>query len=162
MENINWNEIRAALSAPFAASDIEFRPAAKPFESKGKKWVRVLTYIDARAVQDRLDTIVGMEHWTFDFTPVTIAGSALMAAKGTLTIHGISKSDIGDASFAEPTKGTVSDALKRSAVMFGIGRYLYRLPDEYAQCDEHGKILESEYDKLQARYQTRCQQLQAA
>ncbi len=162
MESVNWKEIGAALAAPFDAKDIEFRPQGRPFDSKGKKWIRVLTYIDARAVQDWLDAIVGLENWSFDFTPISVAGSALMAAKGTLTIHGISKSDIGDAGNTEQSKSTVSDALKRAGVMFGIGRYLYDLPDAYAQCDEKGQILKDEFDKLKANYTKATQLLQAA
>ena len=35
------------------------------------------------------------------------------------------------------TKAAFSDALKRAAVKFGIGRYLYRLPAQWVDYDSH-------------------------
>ena len=39
----------------------------------------------------------------------------------------------------EGTKGQFSDAFKRAAVMWGIGRYLYALPNEWVQIKPSGK-----------------------
>lgn len=44
-----------------------------------------------------------------------------------LTILGVTKSDVGSPSYAEQLKGSYSDALKRAAVKFGVGEYLYKL-----------------------------------
>jgi hypothetical protein len=40
----------------------------------------------------------------------------------------------------EAEKGAISDAFKRAAVLFGIGRYLYNLPNEWVAIDEYKKI----------------------
>lgn len=39
----------------------------------------------------------------------------------------------------EPTKSAVSDALKRSAVQWGVGRYLYELPAEFVEVEQQGE-----------------------
>lgn len=45
----------------------------------------------------------------------------------SLTVLGITKQDVGTPSMADQFKGAHSDALKRAAVKFGIGLYLYDL-----------------------------------
>ena len=54
-------------------------------------------------------------------------------------------------SWRGPSKGAVSDALKRSAVHFGIGRYLYDLLDVYAVLDGEGKVSPAMLAKLGTR-----------
>src|SRR5208283_5312845 len=51
----------------------------------------------------------------------------------------VEKVDVGGASGqpdpGDRRKAAFSDALKRAAVKFGIGRYLYRLPNQWADYD---------------------------
>lgn len=148
----DWQAIGRALAAPFAPECVEWRPQGKT--GPGKR-VRLLPYIDARAVQDRLDEVVGMEGWSFDWQPLVIEGGEVRRAKGTLTIHGVSKSDVGTESAWEPTKGCISDALKRSAVLFRIGRYLYALPDVWVTLDNDGNVPVEMLAKLRARLEAR-------
>lgn len=121
-------EIQDGLAAPFSEDEIEFLPRA---QSGGK--ALGLAYIDARAVMNRLDAVVGPAGWSFDFEPVTPDGKMV---KGRLTVLGVTKCDAGEASTEdEILKSAVSDALKRCAVHFGIGRYLYYLPRVWAPYD---------------------------
>jgi hypothetical protein len=60
--------------------------------------------------------------------------------RGRLSVVGVTRDDVGTASNFEPSKGTASDALKRVAVMFGIGRYLYSHPAEWVTLDSHGHV----------------------
>ena len=53
-----------------------------------------------------------------------------MIAKGTLTIHGVSKSDVGSASNFEQTLGTVSHCFKRAAVHWESGA-IYTIFQQY-------------------------------
>lgn len=122
---IDWAKIAAELAAPFAPEDVEWRAQGKA-GADGK--TQVLPYIDARAVQDRLDAVVGIAGWSFTLEPLVMDKGELMVARGRLAIWGISKDDIGTASNFEASKGTASDALKRAAVQWGVGRYLYALP----------------------------------
>lgn len=114
------------LKAPFPASAIDVKPGATT-ERDGQKSGLVLTFIDARAVQERLDEAFGGE-WDFVWEPMPEYGNKL-AVKGILRAEGIERQDVGQANGEEePYKSAVSDAMKRAAVHFGIGRYLYALP----------------------------------
>lgn len=131
---------RAALAAPFP--NVQWR-VAKKLKSNEKRG-EVVCYIDARDVMQRLDEVFGDDGWSFDWTPITMGkdadGEFLRTAKGTLSIGGISRSDIGEAGNYEKSKAAVSDALKRAAVHFGIARYLYDMEAQYADLDQYGNI----------------------
>lgn len=143
---IDWAAISAALRAPFDPDDVDFRVQGKA-NAEGK--AQVVTYIDARCVQDRLDEVV-CGAWSFTWEPVTLAGSELHVVKGRLTIHGVTREDVGTASNFEASKGAVSDALKRAAVSFGIGRYLYAIPSEWVPV-KGDRILPSTRAQLRAK-----------
>jgi hypothetical protein len=121
-------EVVAALGAEFSAEEVEFLPrAASGGMALG------LPYIDARDVMRRLDAVVGPHNWQFDFDVLSPDGKMV---RGKLTVLGATKCDAGEASQEdEPLKSAVSDALKRCAVHFGVGRYLYYLPRVWAPFD---------------------------
>lgn len=103
------------LKAPFPADKLSWRVGQK---NKDKTKAMMLVYIDSRDVQDRLDEVCGMD-WSDSYTEV----------KGRLvcsiTINGVTRTDgAGDTDF-EAEKGGLSDAFKRAAVKWGVGRYLY-------------------------------------
>lgn len=121
-------EIAEALAAPFADDEVDFLPRGS---ANGK--ARALPYIDARSVMRRLDAVVGPGNWSFDFDLLSTTGKMV---KGKLTVLGVTKFDAGESSDeGEPLKSAVSDALKRTAVHFGIGRYLYYVPAQWAAYD---------------------------
>lgn len=117
------DEIRAKLSAPFPEDELRVRiGSTNSDKTKGL----AIAYIDARAVMDRLDDVVGPDNWEFTYKPLSQSDNTI-AMDGTLTVLGIKRCDVGEAGReAEPYKACVSDTLKRCAVGFGIGRYLYR------------------------------------
>lgn len=84
----------------------------------------VVSYIDARLVIERLNTVLG-SNWTPTYEPVP--GSKLMwchlSAGGP---DAAVRSDVGE-SAKGMSKDLVSDALKRAAVHFGVGVSLYAL-----------------------------------
>lgn len=119
-------EMAERLQEPFGIGYIDNRPGAS-YEGEAL----VLTFIDSRAVQSRLDDAVGPQNWSFDWETVHHDGEK-MAVKGTITVFGVSKSDAGQADQEEePYKSAVSDAMKRTAVLWGVGRYLYDMPKLY-------------------------------
>tara|TARA_R100000963_G_C4625243_1_gene91637 strand:+ start:410 stop:718 length:309 start_codon:yes stop_codon:yes gene_type:complete len=77
---------------------------------------------------DRLDEVFGVGGWQSRFEWV---GNRMMC-KLSAEVSGlwVCKSDGADDSNIEGAKGGISDALKRAAVQFGIGRYLY-YPDAF-------------------------------
>ena len=95
----------------------------------------MVAYIDARAAMNRLDRVVGVDGWS-DAYEVLEAGTV----KCRLTVLGISKEDTG---IGEDLKAAFSDALKRAAVKFGVGRYLYDLPTVWAPLDERGRMVDA-------------------
>lgn len=131
-----WEKIQSGFAMPFLPEQVEFRVQGRPNE-QGQ--AAVVAYVDARAVAQRLDDVVGAGAWSFDWEALAIGETGVTIVKGRLTVHGVTKCDVGDAGDTEPTKSSVSDALKRTAVMWGIGRYLYDLPRYYVQTETRGK-----------------------
>ncbi len=144
-----WREISTRLQEPFDPQDVDFRVQGKVNEQTGRG--QVVAYIDARAVQDRLDAVVGAGNWSFDWQPLVIDKGEVMIAKGTLTINGVAKSDAGTASNFEQSLGAVSHCFKRAAVHWGIGRYLYNLPMNWVIVEKGGRIPEPVLRELRAK-----------
>lgn len=144
-----WDEIARQLREPFDPKDVDFRVQGRANEQTGR--AQVVAYIDARAVQDRLDAVVGAGNWSFDWQPLVIDKGEVMVAKGTLTVYGIAKSDAGSASNFEQSLGAVSHCFKRAAVHWGIGRYLYNLPMAWVSVEKGGRIAEPVLRELRAK-----------
>jgi hypothetical protein len=144
-----WDEIGRRLREPFEPRDVDFRVQGKVNEQTNR--AQVVAYIDARAVQDRLDAVVGAGNWSFDWTPLVIENGDLMVTKGTLIVHGVAKSDVGSASNFEQSLGAVSHCFKRAAVHWGVGRYLYNLPVAWVAVERGGRIPEPLLHELRAK-----------
>jgi hypothetical protein len=126
-------EIAKALASPFPAELIKWRAGAT---TRDKSKAMALPYIDARHVFNRLDDVVGPGSWETVINE-TSSGRVLC----TLIIDGVSKTDGAGATDIEGEKGAISDAIKRAAVQWGIGRYLYDLPTEWMPYDAQRKRL---------------------
>jgi hypothetical protein len=92
---------------------------------------REMSFITARQVMDRLDAVIGPGNWSTHYF-----AHADGAVECTLTIFGVAKADVGyknnpeakptDKQYEwEPLKAAYSDAFKRAAVAWGVGRFLY-------------------------------------
>lgn len=131
----------AKLKEPFPETDLEWRLQSCG-EKNGKFWGKALAYITSRAVQDRLDEVCGQDGWK---TSVRREGDAYICTLSVRVTHDdgttewISREDGADSTDIEAIKGGISGAIKRSAVHFGIGRYLYNLKDNWAIVCENGK-----------------------
>ena len=102
--------------------------------SKNKPAGSCVAYIDARDVMDRLDEVVGAENWQDKFE---VINDQLFCHIGIfLNGQWIWKMDTGTESQTEKEKGLVSDAFKRAAVKWGIGRFLYNLEIQYVTANE--------------------------
>ena len=126
-------EVLDALLAPFAAEQVQWKPQVI---NKDKTKALAVAYVDARDVAERLDQVTRGD-WEFDFE-VFDNGNV----KGRLTVCGCTRCDLGDCDM-DNDKGDVSDALKRCAVLFGVGRYLYRLPTTWVAYDARTKKLKA-------------------
>lgn len=111
----NMNEMMLKLRAPFPASKLSWRVGQT---NKDKTKAMMLVYIDARDVQDRLDEVFGLG-WSSSFREVD--GRIVCA----ISAMGYTKEDGAEDTQFEAKKGGLSDAFKRAAVQWGVGRYLY-------------------------------------
>jgi hypothetical protein len=94
----------------------------KATEQQAPNGCIVVAYIDARLVVERLNLVVG-ERWHAEYLPTSKDDLLL----GALTVCGVKRVDVGQ-SPKRLSKDLVSDALKRAAVMFGVGVSIYALP----------------------------------
>lgn len=121
----------ADLAHPFAPEDVLFRVGQT---SRAGDKATLLAYMDARMVMDRLDRVVGPGCWSDRYDRLA-DGSWVCTLSVLLDVGGeptwVSKQDAAPSTDIEGVKGGVSDAFKRAAVKWGIGRYLYRLPSRW-------------------------------
>lgn len=128
------------LAEPFPKEDIHWR--AQTVTKDGSKAL-ALAYLDARDVMDRLDEVCGIHGWQSEHYD---CGNGRMGCKIGVYIDSpiegeygrwIWKSDGAGGTDVEADKGAFSDALKRAAVSWGIGRYLYGLDSVWAPCESY-------------------------
>lgn len=124
---------------PFDPKFVKCRVGAT---SKDKKKGIALFYIDSREVQKRLDDVCGMAGWS---TKMWEANKGVFCSLTIQMPSGdwVTKTDGGEYTKVSEFKGACSDALKRAAVQFGIGRYLYYIPNQWYPLTEY-RTFESE------------------
>lgn len=120
------------LAAEFPRSQISWR--AQTLSKDGNKAL-ALAYIDARDVAKRLDDVVGAANWQNRYTHAdkkTVCEIGIKVdGEWVWKANGAGDSDV------EAEKGALSDAFKRAATMWGIGRYLYNdeFKNVWAECE---------------------------
>jgi hypothetical protein len=131
--------VTAALAAAFDPSEVKFKPGAV----SGNRAL-ALAYVDARAIQDRLDEVLGVDGWQDDYECLA-DGSVVCRLRCRIGGEWLTKVDVGSPSEqpdgGDRLKAAFSDALKRAAVKFGVGRYLYRLPAAWVDYDPQHRRL---------------------
>lgn len=145
----NAQDIFDGLCAPFPTEVIDWRVGSL---TKDKSKGMCLAYVDARAVMDRLDSVCGPGNWQDRYPHAatkTICEIGIKVMRDDGSSEWVWKSDgAGDTDF-EADKGALSDAFKRAAVRWGIGRYLYEMPAPWVALENEGKkIPEGERKKL--------------
>ncbi len=144
-------DIARKLSEPFPPNAVSWRIGST---NREKTRAMALAYIDARDVMNRLDSVCGPFGWQ----------SKHIATGETVTCHirirdpesgeWITKSDGAGKTDVEGEKGSYSDSIKRAAVSWGIGRYLYDLDSPWVEIEARGNsyvIKQSEIPKLAAK-----------
>ncbi len=125
------------LDEPFDDSEIEWRIQQAGENNKGP-WAKCLAYVTNRAIMRRLDDVVGKENWQNSYVPGPNGG---VVCRLSIRINNewITKEDGAENTDIESVKGGLSDAMKRSAYQWGIGRYLYYLDEGWANVHENGE-----------------------
>ena len=120
----------SGLAAPFPKSAIHWRAQSL---TKDATKALALAYLDARDVQDRLDAVCGAENWQCEYSE-TATGRVICRIGIRFGDEWVWKSDGAGSTAVEGEKGGISDAFKRAAVPWGIGRYLYRVKAPWVPC----------------------------
>ena len=159
MSILNVQEIKERFAEPFAAADLEWR---LQWTNEDFTSGRAVPYVTNRAIQNRLDEVVGPQNWKNEFRPWHDDPKSRKSSQ----LCGISiyfedrkewvcKWDGAEDSDVESVKGGLSDSMKRCAVQWGIGRILYSLDAVFVEVEKKGKsvlIKDSERAKLDRRY----------
>jgi hypothetical protein len=125
-------EMHSALIAPFEAYYVQWKPQTV----KGNQALAV-AYVDARTTMDRLDAVFGGGGWSDEY---------LETSRGSLKCRLHTKwgdewtfhegfGEAGGGQGIDPDKSAESDSFKRAAVKVGVGRYLYRIPGQWVDCE---------------------------
>jgi hypothetical protein len=122
--------ITEQLKAPFDPRILHWRVGATTGDkSKGI----ALAYIDARDAMKRLDDICG-DAWQAEYP---FEGCCRIGIK--INDEWLWRSNGAGETQVEGEKGRYSDAFKRAAVLWGIGRYLYYLPNKWVPIKSQGR-----------------------
>lgn len=143
----------ADLKRPFPPGEIEWRVGS----TKADKTAGLaLAYLTARHVMERLDEVCGPNNWQDRYE---FHGSRTVCYLSIrLGDDWVTKADGAGDSDVEAEKGAISDALKRAAVKWGIGRYLYDLGNTWVDIEPAGKsfrIKREEYPRLEKLLESR-------
>jgi hypothetical protein len=133
------------LQEHFPAADIEWRIGRSGKKEDGTFWATCLAYITNRAIMQRLDDVCGPENWKNEYRHLDVQsedakGSPVVLVNGgvlcgiSIKIGGewVTKWDGSENTDIESLKGGLSSSMKRAAVQWGIGRYLYNLEEGFA------------------------------
>lgn len=105
------------------------------FPKNAPTHVIMVSYVDARDVQDRLDNVVGKANWQSEF--FECKGKQFCRIGIKVGTEWVWKGDSGSESSTEKEKGETSDAFKRAAVHWGINRASYQFGTVKLSCKEY-------------------------
>lgn len=136
------------LAAPFPPEAISWRVGSSNKKKRQRETGdnnakatkgQVLAYLDARDVMERLDAVCTPAGWANRYTH---ADRKTICEIGVRTPEGewVWKADGAGDSDIEAEKGALSDAFKRAAVRWGVGRYLYEVDSPWVDLDEREQI----------------------
>lgn len=132
-------DLWARLAAPLPPTAIKWRQSGKPFQRNGKFFAQFVAFIDAVFVRERLDGIVPGE-WdvTLEKLPdgATSDGEERFAFKARLQVLNVIREGVGT---GKDYKQAATDALKRAAVLYGIGSELYAMKGNVVEIDSDSK-----------------------
>jgi len=138
---MNTQDYQQRLAQPFAEQDLKWKPQAVR-----ENRCLAIAYVTARAIMDRLDEVLTPAGWQDEYAALA-DGAVLCRLSLKLGEEWITKCDVGGASDqpddGDKMKAAFSDALKRAAVKFGIGRYLYRLPRSWVDYDAKSRQIKT-------------------
>lgn len=163
------NQYLDELGQPFPYSDVHWR---MQYVDTTKSEGFAVPYLDARAVEDRLDRVIGQDNWndsyetwhTYTETVTERDRTTVKEIRSQLcTIYvyneergeWLGKTDGAENTDIESIKGGLSDSFKRAAVKWNVGRYMYKMDSVWVKAEKRGKsyvVADSEKERLKAEY----------
>lgn len=147
-------EIISKLGAPFPYEEVE---AKIQITSGDKKLGMVVFYVTSRAIQSRLDEAVGALNWSNSYSTwqdkSQLCGISIFNKERN---EWVAKYDGAENSNIESIKGGLTDAFKRAAVLWGIGRYLYQIDGVWVDIEQRGSssvIKKDQQPKIKVAYE---------
>lgn len=156
------------LGKPFPASDVSWR---MQYVDKGKCEGFAVPYLDARAIADRLDEVVGPYNWKDEYgiwhcytekskeqgkdDKIINSQVCKLSVYNNERKEWVEKSDGAENTDFESIKGGLSDAFKRVAVKWNIGRYLYKFEPVWVKAKQRGRaylVADEEKARLEKIY----------
>ena len=129
------NDLLKKLREPFRKEELEFRVGAT---NNDKSMGLALAYVQARAIQNRLDELFGVDGWTVSYKEISAGFICSLSIK--INDRWVTKEDGAGMTEYESVKGGISNAFKRVASSgFGIGRYLYNAKKNWYPIRQQGK-----------------------
>ena len=129
------SDLLKKLREPFRKEELEFRVGAI---NNDKSMGLALAYVQARAIQNRLDELFGVDGWTVSYKEISAGFICSLSIK--INDRWVTKEDGAGMTEYESVKGGISNAFKRVASSgFGIGRYLYNAKKNWYPIRQQGK-----------------------
>jgi hypothetical protein len=135
-----FDAVLAELAQPFDPEAVEFKAGAT---TQDKARALALAYVDSRVYQVRLDAVA--PDWRNEYTREYAGDRVIVTC--ALTVSGVTRQAIGESLQAsarhdgstviEENAATSAEAqaFKRACSAFGLGRYLYSVPQVWAEYD---------------------------
>lgn len=129
------SDLLKKLREPFRKEELEFRVGAT---NNDKSMGLALAYVQARAIQNRLDELFGVDGWTVSYKEISAGFICSLSIK--INDRWVTKEDGAGMTEYESVKGGISNSFKRVASSgFGIGRYLYNAKKNWYPIRQQGK-----------------------
>jgi len=135
-----FDTVLADLAQPFDPEAVEFKAGAT---TQDKARALALAYVDSRVYQGRLDAVT--PDWRNEYTREYAGDRVIVTC--ALTVAGVTRQAIGESlqasarhdgsTMIEENAATTAEAqaFKRACSAFGLGRYLYSVPQVWADYD---------------------------
>lgn len=152
------------LTDRFDEKDISWKTLQNSW-NEGKPYALMTPFVNASAIQERLDEVLGWENWKTEYEVKQIDGYKYVVCILSCRTQGgewISKQNVCEITEKKedsnapdnPIKSAYSGAFKRVALEFGIGRYLKSIKKYSPKCSEEfpkGENAVRCYDKKAAK-----------
>jgi hypothetical protein len=133
-------EVRT-LTAPFHPDQVHWMVAQTGIGDGGLIWARIVPYVTADTLRERLDVALGIDGWTSHLEEVTLGTQVGFKCRLRVRLHGrwIYREDVAPLTEEDALKGGASSAFKRACLALGVGSNLRRRTAVFAEIVTKGE-----------------------